>query len=90
MALRLISKKPIKNLSELLADNTYFLPKELANDWNDLGKPIVTVCVNGERTEIPVEENTTISHKNYCDLLDAGIITRDKTYDTKEAFNPIP
>jgi len=79
---RKLSKKPIIELKELIAERIFTLPRTMANEIDTAtGEPVIFVSINGKRTYVPVERPTTISYPVFCTLKDLGILNNYQNYD---------
>jgi hypothetical protein len=82
------SKKPVKELSELLGNRRFLFPRTLANDCDPAtGKPVVMVQINSKKTMMPVEEPVEVNEDAFCLLKDVGIIKEE--YQLDEVFDPM-
>ncbi len=79
------SEKTVRDLSELIGERIFTLPRSLANDIDVVtGQPCLFVGINGKSTYIPVERPTAISYPVFCVLKDLGILRSYQEYEEGE------
>ena len=84
------SKKPIKNIDDLMGKKTFFFPNELANErvGNDM-QPCILVRVNGQSHFIFTGKSVELSRQEFAILKDSNIITDRYLYSENKEFDPL-
>lgn len=81
------SKKPVIELSDLIGERIFRLPKSMGNQVDlATGELCVYVGINGKNYYIPVDKPTPLPYPVFCVLREMGILDYYKTYKDGEVI----
>lgn len=76
------SGKKVIELSELVRDRLFTLPRNLANDIDTkTGEPCFSIGINGKWTYLPVGRPTPISYHVFCTIKDMGLSPKYSSFE---------
>lgn len=84
------SKKPIKNIDDIIGNKRFFFPDEISNERNPVTlERCILIRVNGESHYIVTGKYVEITNQEFAILKDANIIGKNISYATSSDFDPI-
>lgn len=84
------SKKPVKDINDLIGEKKFIFPDELSNDRiQDTLERCILLRVNGQNHRILTGKIVTITSQEFAILKDAGIVSGDYNYAQERDYDPV-